>query len=474
MPFIISEPGAITGHTVAVDREVLIRKLRRMVTGTRELDDDRPPCVGTGNGTILFDLIDPASPAQTWTATFRIGTTDWEIEGTTDGIVGVVNSDTTFNNDGTADPVSLRITTGSVAFVNNDVFTIVTSNNVIDDTDAERWNLDLTSGAFDFDASEFHIRRHADTSQAIRMIAHEEATADHLSILFQMAINYTGGGTGTFGSTWEDDNYHFTWSHTHRYYIVSNARRIIFVTEFAGKYFSSYVGLFLPFATVGQYPNPMFVGTGAMGMDKMNWKFHDNVRTPGAPEPQAVGDDAPLPRGGRIGGFYNNKYGGRWYDETDTIRFLHGKPSCMSENASQNSNGHRVHMELHVDFDIFAGIWPWSGIDEGFNMTRATTGAHMAIQSGSPTTTHGPPNEMMLSDDGYMLMPAILFRDTSISGGIANVLGDVLGQMDGMYWVSGWRNLPENRGTFDGTDYVCFPDPTRPGILAGWWALRLE
>lgn len=194
------------------------------------------------------------------------------------------------------------------------------------------------------------------------------------------------------------------------YWLVVNERRFVCAAKSDTIYTGCYGGLFLPYATPTQYPYPMVVGA-CSGEDEVSISDADaNTRT--FVDPGA-------------GSLQVYRPDNAWW-------------------AFQNYNGARAYDR---------NVWPYDKLD------ISSTEEHETFLFGhtSVGTVAGEP--------AYPLFPCILHEDNP-------QLND-LGELEGIFGVSGFNNTSENLVNSGGFDHLVVQDMFRTDI-GNYWAMKLE
>ena len=194
------------------------------------------------------------------------------------------------------------------------------------------------------------------------------------------------------------------------YWITLNAQRITFVCKVAGYiYHTGYVGKFFPYASPMQYPYPMLCA-GMFG----------------------YGSESDVPATGYSGGrlpYYGNSQ----------------RPLTNTSYAAYN---------LRV-YSNFGGAW-------------------YPFYCYPGSDSQGVIRDDVIDLDGlYPVMPYELYNyrtDTSLTSGTPT---GIYGQIDGVYWVSGWNLYPEYTMQIDGSTFIIFREKASTSSAA-YFAIRLD
>lgn len=221
------------------------------------------------------------------------------------------------------------------------------------------------------------------------------------------------------------------WQTTMPYWFVANGRRVIFVFKVSTSYESGYAGLFLPFATPSQYALPLYIG-GSAAPDSPSYKYdyvsaaHSCFCIPGQVSYASSSDDFVTYSTGRV-----MLPDGSWFGLTN-------RP-----NSSTNSEA------LIHGSGTPGSIYPWNTFGDG--LMNSTSNAPFRENVGG----------------SYSPVPAQLFQRRPIGN------SKWLGQLDGVAYISGFGNGPENTGVIDGKNYTVFQNAYRNSI-SEFFALKME
>lgn len=140
-----------------------------------------------------------------------------------------------------------------------------------------------------------------------------------------------------------------------------------------------------------------------------------------------------------VGGMLNAKAATRFSDSAH---------SCWVKGGYGRTTGTNISWQnMRLLFNSGAWVmpqhWPWNNT---YLCNNSATNAHVRDTGGT-----------------YPLLPVILSDATS----------GVFGELDGVYYVSGFDNAVENSFTLDGHDYVVMQDVWRTGF-ADYYAIRMD
>jgi hypothetical protein len=206
--------------------------------------------------------------------------------------------------------------------------------------------------------------------------------------------------------------YMLLWQNSIPYWFIGNGRRVMVIARVSTVYQVMYMGFITPSASPSEYPYPLFIGgTGANSAD-------------------------------------------RWSVVAETHRAFFD-PAGNDSVSPTNSNAH-----LRTP----GGGW------RQFANRNSSSGS---IYSGGGSRIH-PYNFSVLEPThifgsayagGYGLMPTVLF--TSADG------GNVFGELDGVFHVSGFSNASENLVNVSGVNHLVVQNVYRTGVY-NYAAFRLE
>jgi hypothetical protein len=217
------------------------------------------------------------------------------------------------------------------------------------------------------------------------------------------------------------------WNSSIPYWFIANGRRFMVIAKINTTYHALYAGFILPYATPSQYPYPLMIGgSNAMGSpstdSRMRWSStNDDCRNfydPG-------GVDSGHSSITSVTTNYLRFPDGSWYP------FKNWYTSGSNPEASVG-NGRNV--------------WPW-----GPNSDHAT--AYKGIVTAI--------------DGSYVLFPCIMHVDGN------NPSPNILGELHGVFAVTGFGNAAENTTTINGVTYLIVPNVFR-AQKERWAAIALE
>ena len=203
-------------------------------------------------------------------------------------------------------------------------------------------------------------------------------------------------------------NYVYGWNAPIPYWLVANGQRIILVFKVSTTYHALHVGKILPYALPSEYGYPVYCG-GEHTSHNMRWSsVSEDMRHFVDP---GLGNYICLPDG-------------NWH----------------SVRNWKDQSGAEVHAEDHRN------VWPFAGGSQG-------------------SYSHDRQRAFRENVDGtYSLLPLIISSSSPST--------QILGEIDGAYWVSGFNNAAENIITIGGVDYLVVQNVFRTHRFH-YWALKL-
>lgn len=209
------------------------------------------------------------------------------------------------------------------------------------------------------------------------------------------------------------DAFLYLWNAAIPYWFIANGQRVIVAAQVSAEYESMYLGKFLPDATPGQYPYPLFIGGGGA-------------------------DATPL--------------GGTQGNDATAANLAH----------SDVSNFHAAFFDPACAFICdLNGVWQvfnhWNNGGDG-HATSSTNQINPYADNGSSAagqaTTPGGMKWMTTNLDGsYPLLPVRLEQ--------VNPSPNLLGTLDGVFATTGDGNSPGSTLTVGSDTYYCFQDTFR-------------
>lgn len=216
------------------------------------------------------------------------------------------------------------------------------------------------------------------------------------------------------------------WQASIPYWFVANGRRFMVIAKINTTYHALYAGFILPYATPSQYPYPLMIGgSNAMGAPtndaRLRWSSNNddcrNFYDPGGVE----GGMTSLTS---VTTHYLRFADGSWYP------FKNWYTSSVPEAAV-----------------VFGrNVWPWGPSND-----------HATAYKNIVTTI----------DNQYVLFPCIMHVDG------ANPSPNILGEIHGVFAITGFGNAAENTTTINGVTYLIIPNVFRTA-KERWAAIALE
>nr|WP_281720100.1 hypothetical protein [Nitrosomonas nitrosa] len=219
------------------------------------------------------------------------------------------------------------------------------------------------------------------------------------------------------------------WNSSIPYWFIANGRRFMVIAKINTTYHALYAGFILPYATPSQYPYPLMIGgsnamrpgTGAAFDTSQRWSSTDdtcrNFYDPG-------GTDSSMASLTSVTTNYLRFADGSWYPFKNWY--------TSSQPDVPVSNGRNV--------------WPWG-----------PSGDHATAYKNIVTTI----------DNQYVLFPCIMHVDG------ANPSPNILGEIHGVFAVTGFGSAAENTTTINGVTHLIIPNVFRTA-KERWAAIALE
>lgn len=186
----------------------------------------------------------------------------------------------------------------------------------------------------------------------------------------------------------------YLWNDQIKYWFIANGNRVIIVTKVSSVYQIGYIGKFLPYCLPTQYPYPVLVSgthTSTTGRYSNADFDYSSILCPGA-------------------GTYFYYIDGTWKKIRNYFHLNGSRSSDSSASGLDSTN---------------AQMWPTSPRDQTSDVLA---------------------NTLAWTDGGYTLLPLVI--------DMQNPVFNVLGEVDGIMWVSGHQNASENIINVGGQDYL--------------------
>jgi hypothetical protein len=192
------------------------------------------------------------------------------------------------------------------------------------------------------------------------------------------------------------------WDESMPYWFMADGRRFIMVAKVSNLYISLYCGFFLPYATSDEYPYPLTIIASS---DDPYRSYLESVD--------------------RIAGFFNPTSNETTSYAPGYVRLRDGTWTGIINATSTSTNR-------------YARIWPWYNADEVSNMDDINIKGNY--------------------DGSFTLIPSILHTIDFIDSN----KGACLGELSGVYWVSGgFYNEPEDIIQVSSDNYLVVPSANR-------------
>ena len=228
------------------------------------------------------------------------------------------------------------------------------------------------------------------------------------------------------------------WDTTMPYWFSASGRSFRMGVKVSTNYEGGYLGFFLPYATPGQYPYPLAIGGSLVpniGDRSSAWRYsyvshyHGVFCGPGG----SVYGSSEQPNNSTL---YIRGSDGAW-------RWFSNRPNTTS--TSESIFGPTVvASQPYAASGAIRTVWPHCVND----------------QWGSGKL---PYRECI--GGGYILQPVIPLQNTPVKA--------VLGELEGIYIISGYENSPENTLTYNGKTVTVFQNAYR-NTVHEFWALSLD
>ncbi len=222
---------------------------------------------------------------------------------------------------------------------------------------------------------------------------------------------------------------------TMKVWIVANARRMIIVVNISTVYQAAYAGFYLPYAPPTSYPYPMFIGgTSNIDTDVADWRstspYHSQF--PFAPRIGGSGSD---------GAFRAN--------------------SWLLDNAG-------AWVPVMAGDDTAIAILPNYAFDEEIdgNNNWHITPEWTSSSSYRKMGYNGIRSRITQNFGGGFALEQMTFARV-------NPATEMIGVLDGAYFVPGVGNVAENTIEIDSIDYLVVQDVFRT-VTTSYWAMKLE
>lgn len=231
------------------------------------------------------------------------------------------------------------------------------------------------------------------------------------------------------------------WDTSMPYWLSASGRSLRMGIKVSTSYESAYLGFVLPYSTPGQYPYPLLVSGSLCPLDASRgqaWRYSYASSRHGGP----VAPGSESPDGENINGV--NYHAAYLRDPSGT---------WLGYGNRGESNGEQI-------IGISQSLTPPYLLDDSFKSRRGMWPHCMNDQWGAGKR---PYRECL--GGGYILQPVILLQRIPTRM--------VVGELEGMYSVSGYANSSENTTTIDGKPAVIFQQCLR-NTIHEFWAMSLD
>lgn len=360
--------------------------------------------------------------SESWTVTCNstatVGAETWGVTGSVSGAQAGATTGVDYDNG----IIKFRIEQGSTPFASGDSYSFTTSQGVLQ-ASSEAWDLELDHGPHSGLDDKYILVKGkgtgGDEEIFVSLRMHADPSNDYYNMLIQGMSGYNAAPY-----TQLNPSRPVTLclrSGAIPYWFSANTRRFVVSTKVNTVYTSAYAGLIIPYATPTQYPYPMFVAATSGDSDA---QFSDT----GATMNSIIRPD-------------HHSQGSGGSDNYESSGYLRHPDGVWRPYFTDNPGSHR-------------SIWPTckggpaSSVSD-FKLRENLDSSNAAGTNGSRT-----------------LLPCILFAH------IGNPASEVYGEMDGVYWASGFNSLgSESTIDVDGTDYIMFQNVYRTE-WDSFWVMR--
>ncbi len=204
------------------------------------------------------------------------------------------------------------------------------------------------------------------------------------------------------------------WNAEMPYWFFANRRRFIIVVKVANRYMSMYCGFIMPSGTDREYSYPMYIGGNSPEYQR-NYQYTHTGSSTSTGAPWKGSADYQKSQYRSCGNLIN--------PQGNLVRFTCSDTTGLSTNSSEYNN---VGITFPYHFKHYVG---------------------------------------KTSDNQYVIAPVELIQITTAP--------QVLGWLDGIFYVSGFENSPENIITVNGDRYLCVPCMVQTGYN-DYAAIKME
>lgn len=202
------------------------------------------------------------------------------------------------------------------------------------------------------------------------------------------------------------------WNQPMKYWFIASGRRFIVIAKVANRYVSMYCGLFLPSGTDEEYAYPYFLGANCTNeTTAYSYQNIEGMRS-----------------------FFNPIHGNSYTDSGNVASYHTSTAMCY----------------------LPSGEWCpiIGGVDSLSNYWNTTSYSHPHWAIAYPYSY--PIQYGKTPDNQFLLKPIYLAQRGNSK--------QILGWLDGVYWVTGYENSPETIVTIDGKEYLCIPSIFQNGF----------
>lgn len=231
------------------------------------------------------------------------------------------------------------------------------------------------------------------------------------------------------------------WDSSMPYWFSATGRAFKFALKVSTSFEGGYMGFILPYATPGQYPYPLAIGGSMVPQNTSRasaWRYsassmqHSLFPVPGCQNtPSQTGNENDTT-------LYIRNPEGTW-------AWIGARYSTVGDASTITRMSQSQNVFPTTQSGVGRGLWPASSQDTGSSGRRR------------------PYRECL--GGGYILQPLIIHQRFPTLA--------VLGELDGVYSISGFGNSSENTTSFGGKTHVVFQNAARTTV-EDYWALALE
>lgn len=234
------------------------------------------------------------------------------------------------------------------------------------------------------------------------------------------------------------------WNSAMPYWLVASGRSFRMAVKVSTVYGSGYLGFGLPYAQPDQYPYPLVVAGSLvpvdLGVRGPTWRYsvadytHGSIAGPGA---SSTWNSIPADQ---YNSMYMRSVDGSWWG-------LSNRPTTTSSGSETVQRPDQGSTFPYIPTGNPRGVWP-----------------HMQFSASSPGS-RGRYQYRENLGGGYMLIQCLILSRLPVSAPQM--------ELEGVFWISGYANAPENTGVFGGKTHVVFQNAYR-NTVHEFFALSLD